>query len=102
MDRTEAQSVVRKRLPELSPLEDLPRYPAFRTVGSNLTPGTRLPQPWLVYLTVVELLEFPCYWEVWEKTLWSVPVMYQGHQILLEHGKFGLRVSAVQPDEASG
>jgi len=92
MTPAEAKSILLRKLDGLTLVDHFPSYMSFQTVGSNLTRHQGLPLPWLVYMTLVEILGYQCYWRIWEKTLWTVPALYKGTYVLLEHGKFGLRV----------
>jgi hypothetical protein len=72
----------------------------FIAIGSNLSSPKRLPYPYMVYLILVEILGFPCTWKPIEKTLWSISVSFNDVPFLIEHGKFGLRVSSREPEIA--
>jgi hypothetical protein len=95
MDRDEAAQILQIKLRDLEPLNTPVNFYSFNTIGSNLTGREKpLPLPYMVYLTLVGVLDYPVVWKPIEKTLWSIPAVYKGIPVLLEHGKFGLRVSA--------
>jgi len=68
--------------------------------GSNRTrAGQQLPEYYLVYFLLVELLGFPAGGQ-WEKVAWTIPVEFDGHAALIEHRKMGLGVfSAAKPED---
>ncbi|MET0400479.1 MAG: hypothetical protein ABW277_27050 [Longimicrobiaceae bacterium] len=95
MDRDEAARILRIKLRDLEPLNGQVDLYSFETIGSNLAARDRpLPAPYMVYLTLVGVLDYRAAWMPTEKTLWSIPAMFKRVPVLLEHGKFGLRVSA--------
>lgn len=58
--------------------------------------GKNLPQYFLVYFLLVDLLGFRNSGK-WEKLAWSVPIDFKGRAFLIEHRKFGLGVFAHDP-----
>jgi len=61
--------------------------------------GSGLPEYYLVYFLLVELLGFPAGGR-WEKVAWTIPVDYDGRAALIEHRKMGLGVfSAATPED---
>ena len=95
MDRDEAARILQIKLRDLEPLSGSGNFYSFDTIGSNLAGHNKpLPLPYMVYLTLVGVLDYRVVWMPSEKTLWSIPTVYKGIPVLLEHGKFGLRVSA--------
>ena len=62
--------------------------------GSRRTgAGQGLPESYLCYFLLVDLLGFKCYGQD-EKVAWSIPVEIEGHNFLIEHRKLGLGVFA--------
>lgn len=59
--------------------------------GQRISTDARLPQPYLVYFLLVELLGFKCF-RPFEKVLWTVPVDLEGRTFIVEHRKRGLGV----------
>ncbi len=61
--------------------------------GSRTRAGRNLPQYYLVYFLLVDLLGFRCLGKG-EKIAWSVPVDFEGQLFHIEHRKMGLGVFA--------
>ena len=62
--------------------------------GSRSTAaGQELPEYYLCYFLLVDLLGFKCYGPD-EKVAWSIPVEIKGHRLVIEHRKSGLGVFA--------
>lgn len=61
--------------------------------GRRSNAGRALPEYYLVYFLLVELLDFQNLGQG-DKVAWSVPVEYKGHTYLIEHRKMGLGVFA--------
>lgn len=59
--------------------------------------GRRLPEPYLVYFLLVELLGFP-HTGAEEKVAWTVPLEYRGQTFTVEHRKMGLGLFVPNPD----
>jgi len=68
---------------------------AQRTIG-----GRRLPEPYLVYFLLAELLGFPHSGQD-EKVAWVIPIDYRGQAFTLEHRKFGLGLFIPEPEAHS-
>lgn len=51
------------------------------------------PLPYMVYLTLISLLEFRC-WGKEEKIAWTIPFKYKENRFLISHRKLGLRIFA--------
>lgn len=70
--------------------------------GSRRTDaGRELPQPYLVYFLLVDLLDFRCLGKH-EKLAWSIPVSLNGQTLFIEHRKFGLGVFTSQDCDDEG
>jgi hypothetical protein len=67
--------------------------------AGRIDAGRQLPEYYLVYLLLVELLGFRNSGK-WEKTSWSVPVDLDGVGFVVEHRKFGVGVFAIKTDES--
>ena len=63
--------------------------------------GRLLPEPYLVYFLLVDLLGFKDLGR-WEKLAYSIPVDLNGIAYLIEHRKLGLGVFAANPVEQEG
>jgi hypothetical protein len=66
-------------------------------LGSRTNGGRALPDYFLVYFLLVDLLEFPNFGQD-EKVAWSVPVQYEGRLYVVEHRKMGLGIFEPQLD----
>ncbi|MCY4199352.1 MAG: hypothetical protein OXC53_08705 [Rhodobacteraceae bacterium] len=90
-----------------------PLKPADRNITASehllfstkrINTGIQLPEPYLVYFLLADLLEF---WDMgrWEKQAYAFPVDFNGTVYLIEHRKFGLGVFAAdqerQQDDAT-
>ena len=53
--------------------------------------ANELPEYYLVYMLLVELLDFKCFGPR-DKVAWSIPIRFEGEVYLVEHRKFGLGV----------
>lgn len=62
-------------------------------LSSRTKGGRALPQYYLVYFLLVDLLEFP-HMGKWEKSAWTIPVRYSGRLYGIEYPKFGVGVFA--------
>ena len=58
--------------------------------------GRHLPEPYLVYFLLVDLLEYKDLGR-WEKLAYSIPVDFNGTAYLVEHRKLGLGLFAADP-----
>lgn len=56
--------------------------------GRSHRAGKNLPEPYLIFLLLVDLLEFPHYGQD-EKVAWKIPVEFEGRVLHVEHRKFG-------------
>lgn len=77
------------------PLNSADRMALF--LGSRTNGGRALPDYFLVYFLLVDLLEFPNFGQD-EKVAWSVPVQYEGRIYVVEHRKMGLGIFEPQLD----
>ena len=59
--------------------------------------GQHLPEPYLVYFLLVDLLEYKDLGR-WEKLVYSIPVDFNGTAYLVEHRKLGLGLFAADPE----
>ena len=59
--------------------------------GGRTSASSQLPQPYLVYFLLVDLLGFK-HFGPGEKVAWTVPVDLEGRTFFVEHRKFGLGV----------
>lgn len=66
-------------------------------LSSRTNGGRALPEYFLVYFLLVDLLEFP-HMGQWEKSAWTVPVRFKGRLYGVEHRKMGLGVFAPNLD----
>ena len=82
------EAVRRKVTQAIRPLKssDSAAYWGRRTAASD-----RLPEPYLVYFLLVDLLGFKWFGQG-EKVAWTVPVDLEGRTFFVEHRKFGLGV----------
>ncbi len=62
-------------------------------LSSRTEGGRTLPEYYLVYFLLVDLLGFPHLGQ-WEKVAWTVPVRYRGRLYGVEHRKMGLGIFA--------
>lgn len=62
-------------------------------LSSRTNGGRALPEYYLVYFLLVDLLGFPNLGQ-WEKVAWTVPVRYRGRLYGIEHRKMGLGIFA--------
>jgi len=62
-------------------------------LSSSTNGGRSLPEYYLVYFLLVDLLGFPNMGH-WEKSAWTVPIRYRGRLYGVEHRKMGLGVFA--------
>ncbi len=70
----------------------------FLFAAKRTEAGRMLPEHYLVYFLLVDLLGFRNLGQ-FEKIAWSVPVEYDGRAFLIEHRKFGLGVFAASLPE---
>jgi hypothetical protein len=86
-------------LQAIAPLKPVDRSKKYVVGSSRTRAGQRLPEHYLVYFLLVELLEFP-HGGREEKVAWTVPVDYEGSFASIEHRKMGLGVfSKATPED---
>jgi hypothetical protein len=66
-------------------------------LSSRTNGGRTLPEYYLVYFLLVDLLGFPNSGQ-WEKVAWIVPIRYHGRLYSIEHRKFGIGIFAPTVD----
>lgn len=66
-------------------------------LSSRTNGGRSLPEYYLVYFLLVDLLGYPNLGK-WEKVAWVVPIRYQDRLYAIEHRKFGVGVFAPSLD----
>jgi hypothetical protein len=66
--------------------------------GHRSDAGRKLPEYFLVYFLLVDLLGFHDLGQ-WEKVSWSIPVEYCGKYFLIDYRKFGVGIFINNPDE---
>ena len=66
-------------------------------VAKSTKAGRHLPEPYLVYFLLVDLLNYRDLGH-WEKLAYSIPVDFNGTAYLVEHRKFGLGLFAADPE----
>ena len=66
-------------------------------VAKSTNAGRRLPEPYLVYFLLVDLLDYQDLGR-WEKLAYSIPVDLNGTAYLVEHRKFGLGLFSADPE----
>ena len=59
--------------------------------GDRTNAGRKLPEYYLVYFLLVNLLDFKCLGRS-EKTAWSIPIVYKKKCFVIEHRKFGIGI----------
>lgn len=69
-------------------------------LSSRTDGGRSLPEYYLVYFLLVDLLGFPNLGQ-WEKVAWVIPVRYQDRLYSIEHRKFGVGVFAPNHNPAA-
>src|SRR5262249_29312980 len=85
---------VTKAIAPLKPAVGAGRY----AIGSTRTKAGRgLPEHYLVYFLLVELLKFP-HGGRGEKVAWSIPIEFDGHVAVIEHRKLGLGIFSAASD----
>ncbi len=88
-----------KALGELQPARTLKSDTEGRglMLSSRTNGGRTLPEYYLVYFLLVDLLGFPNLGK-WEKVAWRVPIRYRGRLYGIEHRKMGLGIFAPNLD----
>lgn len=69
----------------------------FLFIAQRTNVGRELPQYYLIYFLLVDLLKFKNLGR-WEKTAWSVPIDFKGKAFIIEYRKMGLGVFVENPD----
>src|SRR5580700_11632512 len=88
-----------KAIGPIRPADSSTRGPTDLVFKAQRTkPGQNLPDYYLVYFLLVDLLDFE-HGGQWEKVAWSVVIDYQGQAFLIEHRKLGLGVFSDKPEE---
>lgn len=88
-----------KALGAIAPLRPADKSQRY-VVGTHRTKaGQSLPEHYLVYFLLVDLLKFP-HSGKGEKVAWTVPVDYEGHFAFIEHRKMGLGVFSKTNDDS--
>ena len=77
--------------PEGAPKSDIEAIGLM--LSSRTNGGRTLPEHYLVYFLLVDLLGFPNMGQ-WEKSAWAVPIRYRGRLYGVEHRKMGLGLFA--------
>jgi hypothetical protein len=98
----ELQAVRAAATAEIAPIKPLDlgviRNTSFLFDARRTAAGRELPEYYLVYFLLVDLLEFPNLGR-WEKTAWSVPIDLYGQPFVVEQRKFGVGVFGPNPEE---
>jgi hypothetical protein len=93
---------VRQRVTKaIAPLKPADKTRDYYSIGTARTSAGRgLPEYYLVYFLLVELLKFP-FSGRGEKVAWTVPVEYENSFAFIEHRKFGFGIfsTATKKDE---
>jgi hypothetical protein len=75
----------------ITPLKPADRTRRYEIGATRTKAGRRLPEHYLVYFLLVELLKFPHSGRE-EKVAWTVPVEYESSIAFIEHRKLGLGI----------
>lgn len=93
-----AQNRARRALREVGPASsDISRAMPYWLNAKRTDAGRQLPEDYLVYFLLVELLGFP-HTGVDEKVAWTVPLEYRGQTFTVEHRKMGLGLFVPNPE----
>jgi hypothetical protein len=98
---TEEIEAIRERATKaIAPLKPADRTRRYEMGTTRTKAGYKLPEYYLVYFLLVELLKFP-HGGRGEKVAWAIPVEYEGSFALIEHRKLGLGIfsTATAEDE---
>ena len=110
--QTEEKEKARSRFPDFEKIREraaralAPLKPADKQsiapkdllfVAKSTKAGRHLPEPYLVYFLLVDLLDYRDLGH-WEKLAYSIPVDFNGTAYLIEHRKFGLGLFAADPE----
>jgi hypothetical protein len=95
------QDRARRALREVGPaVSDIRQTMPYWLNAKRTDAGQHLPEPYLVYFLLVELLGFP-HTGIDEKVAWTVPLEYQGQTFTVEHRKMGLGLFTPNPEAHS-
>ena len=102
MDIEKLKKRVREAISPLKPADDNSQAEKDLLFNASRTEaGRQLPEYYLVYFLLVDLLGFENLGR-WEKVAWSIPIDFKGKAYLIEHRKFGIGVFAgLGPDTES-
>lgn len=97
----EIEQIRQRTARAIAPLKPPEKNRQYRWGDKRTQAGRNLPEYYLVYFLLVELLGFPASGQ-WEKVAWTIPVDMDGNAALIEHRKMGLGVfsKATSEDEA--
>jgi len=88
------RALAQKTIHPICPINNKTNYDGNFWIHSQRTrAGNGLPEYYLVYFLLVELLGFENLGQ-WEKIAWTVPIDYMGQSFLISHRKFGIGVFA--------
>jgi hypothetical protein len=99
--KKEEIELIRERAAKaIAPLKPPEKDRKYNWGSKRTQAGQQLPEYYLVYFLLVELLGFPARGR-WEKVAWTIPVDFDGKVALVEHRKMGLGVfsAATAEDE---
>lgn len=99
LSREEIRAVREKSMRAVAPLVPAGRSKKYAIGTARTRAGQALPEHYLVYFLLVELLGFP-HSGRGEKVAWTVPVDYEGRFAFIEHRKMGLGVFSKTTDES--
>lgn len=96
----EIEAIRERALRAVAPLKPADRSQHYVIGTTRTRAGQALPEPYLVYFLLVDLLKFPHGGQE-EKVAWTVAVEYEGNFAFIEHRKMGLGVfsKATKDDE---
>jgi hypothetical protein len=99
---TEIEEVRQQTIRAIAPLRPPEKGRKYSFGDKRTDAGRKLPEYYLVYFLLVDLLKFP-HGGRWEKVAWTIPVDFNGRAALIEYRKFGLGVfsPATPEDEAT-
>jgi hypothetical protein len=87
----EVQEIRDRTLRAIAPLKPAEKSQKYAVGDKRTKAGQELPQYYLVYFLLVDLLGFP-HGGQWEKVAWTIAVDLDGHLALIEHRKMGLGI----------
>ena len=92
------RSKVLEVIKPIRPADDKSAAPKdFSFIAKRTNAGRELPQYYLVYFLLVDLLKFRNLGK-WEKVAWSVPIDFKGKAFIIEYRKMGLGIFVENPD----